>query len=57
MTPHKMAPVELQKLKVQIRELLDMGFIRPSTSVRGASVVFTRKEVKFERNDLCENAF
>ena len=27
MTPHRMAPVELQELKVQIQELLDRGFI------------------------------
>ena len=27
MTPHRMAPVELQELKVQIQELLDKGFI------------------------------
>ena len=32
MTPHRMAPVELQELKVQIQELLGKGFIRPSTS-------------------------
>ena len=32
MTPHRMTPVELQELKVQLQELLDMGFIRPSTS-------------------------
>ena len=57
MTSHRMALVELQELKVQIRELLNKGFIRPSTSARGASVLFTRKEVKFEKNDLCENAF
>ena len=31
-TPHRMALVELQKLKVQIQGLLDKGFIRPSTS-------------------------
>ena len=31
MTPHRMAPVELQELKVQLKELLDKGFIRPST--------------------------
>ena len=28
MTPHRMAPVHLQELKVQILELLDKGFIR-----------------------------
>ena len=32
MTPHRMAPVELQELKVQIQELIDKGFIRPRTS-------------------------
>ena len=31
MTPHRMAPLELQELKVQLQELLDKGFIRPST--------------------------
>ena len=35
MTPHRMALVELQELKVQIQDLLDMGFIRPSTSPWG----------------------
>ena len=28
MTPHRMAPVELQELKVQLQELLDKGLIR-----------------------------
>ena len=28
MTPHRMAPVELQELRVQLHELLDKGFIR-----------------------------
>ena len=32
MTLHRMTPVELQELKVQIHELLDKGFIKPSTS-------------------------
>ena len=32
MTPHRMAPVELQELRVQLKELLDKGFIRPNTS-------------------------
>ena len=32
MTPHRIAPVELQELKVQIQGLLDKGFIRQSTS-------------------------
>ena len=32
MTMHRMAPVELQELRVQLQELLDRGFIKPSTS-------------------------
>ena len=32
MTPHRMAPVKLQELRVQLQELLDKGFIRPSNS-------------------------
>ena len=32
MTPYRMAPAELQELKVQLQDLLDIGFIRPSTS-------------------------
>ena len=40
MTPHKMAPVELQELRVQLQELLDKGFIRPSTSPWGTWFYF-----------------
>ena len=39
MTPHRMAPIELQELRVQLQELLDKGFIRPSTSPWGAPVL------------------
>ena len=46
MTPHRMAYVELQELKVQLQELLDRGFIRPSTSPWGASVLFSKKKDK-----------
>ena len=46
MTPHRMAPVELQELRVQLQELLDKGFIRPSTSPRGAPVLFAKKKDK-----------
>ena len=51
MTPHKMAPVELQELRVQLQELLDKGFIRPSTSPWGAPVLFAKKKDKTLR--LC----
>ena len=51
MTPHRMAPVELQELRVQLQELLDKGFIRPSTSPWGAPVLFEKKRGKTLR--LC----
>ena len=51
MTSHKMAPAELQKLKVQLQELLDKGFIRPSTSPWGGPVLFVKKRDKTLR--LC----
>ena len=51
MTPHRLAPVELQELKVQIQELLGKGFIRPSTSPWGAPVLFAKKKGKTLR--LC----
>ena len=44
MTPHRMALVELQELRVQLLELLDKGFIRPSTSPWGAPVLFAKKK-------------
>ena len=46
MTPHRMAPVELQELRVQLQELQDKGFIRPSTSSWGAPVLFAKKKGK-----------
>ena len=51
MTPHRMAPIELQELKVQLQELLDKGFIRLSTSPCGAPVLFSKKNDKTLR--LC----
>ena len=51
MTPHGMAPVELQELRVQLQELLDKGFIRPSTSPWGAPILFAKKKDKILR--LC----
>ena len=51
MTLHKMAPVELHELRVQLQELLDKGFIRPSTSPWGAPVLFVNNKDKTLR--LC----
>ena len=46
MTSQRMAPVELQELRVQLQELLDKDFIRPSTSPWGALVLFAKKKDK-----------
>ena len=51
MTPHRMAPVKLQELRVRLQELLDKGFIRSSTSTWGAPVLFAKKKDKTLR--LC----
>ena len=42
--PYRMAPAELKELKVQLQELLDKGFVRPSFSPWGAPVLFVRKK-------------
>ena len=39
-----MAPAELIELKAQLQELLSKGFIRPSASPWGASVLFVKKK-------------
>ena len=46
MTPYRMAPAELQELKVQLQELLDKGFIRLSTSPWGTLIMFAKKKEK-----------
>ena len=42
--PYRMAPAELQELKIQLKEMLDKGFIRPSVSPWGAPVLFVKKK-------------
>ncbi|KAL0554942.1 hypothetical protein IC582_008872 [Cucumis melo] len=42
--PYRMAPAELKELKVQLQELLDKGFIRPSVSPWGAPVLFVKEK-------------
>ena len=39
-----MAPLELKELKKQLEELLEKGFIRPSTSPWGAPMLFVKKK-------------
>ena len=41
---YRMAPAELKELKIQLQELLDLGFIRPSFSPWGAPVLFVKKK-------------
>ena len=43
-TPYRMAPAEFAELKIQLQELLDKGFIRPSISPWGAPVLFVKKK-------------
>ncbi|KAH0746279.1 hypothetical protein KY285_007936 [Solanum tuberosum] len=42
--PYRMAPTELKDLKEQLKDLLNKGFIRPSISTLGATVLFVRKK-------------
>ncbi|XP_019181787.1 PREDICTED: uncharacterized protein LOC109176846 [Ipomoea nil] len=42
--PYRLAPKEMQELKVQLQELLDKGHIRPSTSPWGAPMLFVKKK-------------
>jgi hypothetical protein len=39
-TSYRMSTPELQELKMQLKELLDRGLIRPSVSPWGAPVIF-----------------
>jgi hypothetical protein len=43
-TPYRMATPELAELKEHIKELLEKGFIRPSSSPWGAPVIFVPKK-------------
>jgi hypothetical protein len=49
--PYRMPPAELAELKEQLQELLDKGFIRPSTSPWGCPALFVKK--KDESLRLC----
>ncbi|TYK29668.1 DNA/RNA polymerases superfamily protein [Cucumis melo var. makuwa] len=41
---YRMAPSELKELKMQLQELVDKGYIRPSVSPCGAPVIFVKKK-------------
>nr|GEU57798.1 putative reverse transcriptase domain-containing protein [Tanacetum cinerariifolium] len=42
--PYRLAPSEMKELSDQLKELADKGFIRPSSSPWGASVLFVKKK-------------
>ena len=42
--PYRMVPVELKELKLQLRNLIDKGFIRPIISPWCAPVLFVKKK-------------
>jgi hypothetical protein len=42
--PYRMSHEELKKLKVQLEELLEKGYIKPSKSPYGAPVLFVHKK-------------
>jgi hypothetical protein len=50
-TPFRMTTPELADLKKHIKELLENGFIRPSSSPSGATVIFVPKKDGSQR--LC----
>ncbi|KAL5560803.1 hypothetical protein UlMin_037014 [Ulmus minor] len=61
-----MAPTELKELQIQLQELLDKGFIRPSHSPWGApgSVVFSKidlrsgyHQLKIKETDIFKSSF
>jgi hypothetical protein len=49
--PYRMPPNELAELKIQLQDLLDKGYIRPSASPWGCSALFVKK--KDNRIRLC----
>jgi hypothetical protein len=43
-TPYRMSMPELVQLKLQLKEMMDKGYIRPSVSPWGAPVLFVKKK-------------
>ncbi|KAL7174049.1 hypothetical protein ACSBR2_033323 [Camellia fascicularis] len=43
-TPYRMSIAKMKELKEQLQDLLDKGFIRPSTSPWGVPVLFVKKK-------------
>ena len=43
-SPYRMSTLELKELQLQLEEILKKGYIRPSVSPWGASVLFVKKK-------------
>ncbi|GKA28520.1 hypothetical protein Tco_0714765 [Tanacetum coccineum] len=53
-SPYRLAPMELQELSNQLKEIQDKGFIRPSSSLWGAPVLFAKKnDGSFQEQGNC----
>ncbi|GJV54217.1 putative reverse transcriptase domain-containing protein [Tanacetum coccineum] len=44
--PYRLAPSDMKELSIQLQELLEKGFIHPSSSPWGASVLFVKKKYR-----------
>ncbi|GJV83722.1 putative nucleotidyltransferase, ribonuclease H [Tanacetum coccineum] len=57
--PYRMAPIELKELKDQLQELLERGFIRPSVSPWGCTVLVVKKKdvMRRKEQDISKTAF
>ncbi|KAJ9544548.1 hypothetical protein OSB04_024255 [Centaurea solstitialis] len=54
-TPYRLAPPEMQELSSQLEELLEKGFIRPSSSPWGTPILFIKKDGSMRMCiDYCE---
>nr|GEU62224.1 hypothetical protein [Tanacetum cinerariifolium] len=47
--PYRLAPSEMRELSVQLQELLEKGFIHPSSSPWGVPVLFVKKDESFQK--------
>ena len=43
---YRMPPKELVEHKIQLQELLDKGYVRPSSSAWGCHVIFVKRRTK-----------
>jgi hypothetical protein len=44
-TPYRMSTLELVELKLQLKEMMDKGYIQPSMSPWGAPVLFMKRKM------------